>query len=63
MGRDDTTHGNGTKILEQDSSVTLGKIPKDKQLTDTDTCWSEETKELMRRADFDDLDIHRGSYS
>lgn len=41
----DTTHGKGTKILEQDSFVILGKIPKSKQVTVTDTGWSEETRE------------------
>lgn len=59
----DTTHRKETKILEQDSSVILGKIPKDKQVTVTDTGWSAETKERMRRAGFDDMDVLRASYS
>lgn len=48
---------------EQDTFVTIGKIPEDEQITVTDTGWSEETKERMRQAGYDDMDMIRAWYS
>lgn len=48
---------------EQETFVTIGKIPEDEQITFTDTGWSEETKERMRQAGYDDMDMIRAWYS
>ena len=48
---------------EQEISVTIGKIPEDEQITVADTGWSEETKERMRQAGYDDMDMIRAWYS
>lgn len=48
---------------EQDTFVTIGKLPEDEQITVTDTGWSEETKERMRQAGYDDMDMIRAWYS
>ena len=48
---------------EQDTFVTIGKIPEDEQITVTDTGWSEETKERMRQAGYDDMDMILAWYS
>lgn len=48
---------------EQDTFVTIGKIPEDGQITVADTGWSEETKERMRQAGYDDMDMIRAWYS
>ena len=48
---------------EQETFVTIGKIPEDEQITVADTGWSEETKERMRQAGYDDMDMIRAWYS
>lgn len=48
---------------EQDTFVTIGKLPEEEQITVTDTGWSEETKERMRQAGYDDMDMIRAWYS
>lgn len=48
---------------EQDTFVTIGKVPEDEQITVTDTGWSEEAKERMRQSGYDDMDMIRAWYS
>lgn len=48
---------------EQNTFVTIGKLPEDEQITVTDIGWSEETKERMRQAGYDDMDMIRAWYS
>ena len=48
---------------EQETFVTIGKIPEGEQITVADTGWSEETKERMRQAGYDDMDMIRAWYS
>ncbi|WP_165067591.1 hypothetical protein [Desulfovibrio sp. ZJ200] len=48
---------------EQETFVTIGKIPEDEQITVADTGWSEETRERMRQAAYDDMDMIRAWYS
>ena len=48
---------------EKDTFVIIGKIPEDEQITVTDTGWSEEDKERMRQAGYDDMDMIRAWYS
>ncbi len=48
---------------EQDTFVTIGKLPEDKQVTIADTGWSDETREHMRQAGYDDMDMIRAWYS
>ncbi len=48
---------------EQDTFVTIGKIPEDEQITVADTGWNEEEKEHMRHAGYDDMDMIRAWYS
>lgn len=48
---------------EQNTFVTIGKLPEDEQITVADTGWSEETKERMRQAGYDDMDMIRAWYS
>ena len=43
--------------------ITIGKLPKDAQLTTKDSGWSEEEKERMRQAGYDGVDIIRAWYS
>lgn len=52
-----------SQVTEQNTFVTIGKIPEDEQITVTDTGWSEETKERMRQAGYDDMDMIRAWYS
>ena len=51
------------QFQEQDTFVTIGKVPEDEQITVTDTGWSEENKERMRQAGYDDMDMIRAWYS
>lgn len=51
------------QVTEQNTFVTIGKLPEDEQITVTDTGWSEETKERMRQAGYDDMDMIRAWYS
>ena len=47
----DTIHSPKTpQPSEQNTFVTIGKVPEDEQITLTDTGWSEETRERMRLA-------------
>ncbi len=48
---------------EQDTFVTIGNVSEDEQITVADTGWSEETKERMRLAGYDDMDMIRAWYS
>lgn len=60
----DTIHSMKTpQVTEQNTFVTIGKIPEDEQITVANTGWSEETKERMRQAGYDDMDIIRAWYS
>lgn len=51
------------QVTEQNTFVTIGKLPEEEQITVTDTGWSEETKERMRQAGYDDMDMIRAWYS
>ncbi len=60
----DTIHSRKSpQFQEQDTFVTIGKVPEDEQITVADTGWSEETKERMRQAGYDDMDMIRAWYS
>ena len=48
---------------EQNTFVTIGKVTEDEQITVADTGWSEETKERMRQAGYDDMDMIGAWYS
>lgn len=45
------------------TSVVIGTLLEDAQVTTTDTGWSEEEKERMRQAGFDGVDMVRAWYS
>lgn len=56
----DTMHSvESLQFQEQDTFVTIGKVPEDEQITVADTGWSEETRERMRQAGYDDMDMIR----
>ncbi len=60
----DTIHSvKSPQSPEQDTFVTIGNIPEDDQITVADTGWSEETRERMRLAGYDDMDMIRAWYS
>ena len=60
----DTIHSmKSTQSPEQDTFVTIGNIPENEQITVADTGWSEETRERMRQAGYDDMDMIRAWYS
>ena len=60
----DTIHSPKTpQPSEQNTFVTIGKVPEDEQITLTDTGWSEETKARMRLAGYDDMAMIRAWYS
>lgn len=44
-------------------SITIGELPKDAQVTIQDTGWSEEEKDRMRQAGYDNMDMVRAWYS
>lgn len=46
-----------------DVCISIGKIEKESQMTSGDTGWSEEEKERMRQAGYDDMDVIRAWYS
>ena len=48
---------------EQNTFVTIGKVPEDEQIPVADTGWNEETRERMRQAGYDDMDMIRAWYS
>lgn len=56
-----TTASDSTGARE--TSITIGKLLEDAQVTTTDTGWSEEEKERMRQAGFDGVDMIRAWYS
>ncbi|MEI3479614.1 MAG: hypothetical protein V8Q84_11610 [Bilophila sp.] len=47
---------------EQNTFVTIGKVTEDEQITVADTGWKE-TREHMRQAGYDDMDMIRAWYS
>ena len=51
----DTIHSRKTSQSPEQGYFRLGKIPEDGQITVADTGWSEETKERMRQAGYDDM--------
>ncbi len=51
------------QTTEKDIRVIIGKISEDEQITVADTGWSEETKDCMRQAGYDDMDMIRAWYS
>lgn len=60
----DTIHSkNLSQSQEQDTFVTIGKIPEGEQITVADTGWDEEAKERMRQAGYDDMDMILAWYS
>lgn len=60
----DTIHAvKSPQFQEQDTFVSIGKIPKDEQITIADTGWSDETREHMRQAGYGDMDMIRAWYS
>lgn len=60
----DTIHSmKSPQSPEQDTFVTIGNIPENEQITVVDTGWSEETRERMRQAGYDDMDMIRAWYS
>ena len=48
---------------EQNTFVTIGKVTEDEQITVADTGWNEETREHMRQAGYDDMDMIQAWYS
>lgn len=54
---------NEDTIADRNIYVSIGKIEEESQITTNDTGWSEEEKEHMRQAGYDDMDIIRTWYS
>ena len=50
-------------MSDRDVRISIGKIEGEAQVTSNDTGWSEEEKERMRQAGYDDMDIIRAWYS
>ena len=48
---------------DREVCISIGKIEGEAQVTSNDTGWSEEEKERMRQAGYDDMDIIREWYS
>lgn len=48
---------------DHDTCVSVGKIQEESQITTKDTGWSEEEKEQMQEAGYDDMDMIRAWYS
>lgn len=48
---------------DHDICISIGKIGEESQITSKDTGWSEEEKERMRQAGYDDMDMIRAWYS
>lgn len=44
---------------DREVCISIGKIEGEAQVTSNDTGWSEEEKERMRQAGYDDMDIIR----
>lgn len=51
------------KVEVENISITIGELPKDAQVTIQDTGWSEEEKDRMRQAGYDNMDMVRAWYS
>ena len=49
--------------VDREVCISIGKIEGEAQVTSNDTGWSEEEKERMRQAGYDDMDIIREWYS
>ncbi len=54
---------NEDAMNDHDICVSIGKIEEESQITIRDTGWSEEEKEHMRQAGYDDMDMIRAWYS
>lgn len=50
-------------MTDRDACISIGKIEGEAQVTSNDTGWSEEEKERMRQAGYDEMDIIRAWYS
>lgn len=50
-------------MTDCDVCISIGKREGGTQVTSNDTGWSEEEKERMRQAGYDDMDIIRAWYS
>lgn len=47
----------------ENMSITIGELPAEAQVTIQDTGWSEEEKDRMRQAGYDNIDMVRAWYS
>ena len=54
---------NKDTIIDRDIYVSIGKIEEESQITTNDTGCSEEEKEHMRQAGYDNMDMIRAWYS
>ena len=54
---------NENPMTELDVRISIGKIEEESQITTNDTGWTEEEKDRMRQAGYDDLDMIRAWYS
>ena len=54
---------NENPMTELDVRISIGKIEEESQITTNDTGWSEEEKDRMRQAGYDDMDMIRAWYS
>lgn len=54
---------NENAMTDHDICVSIGKMEEESQITTNDTGWSEEEKECMRQAGYDDMDMIRAWYS
>lgn len=50
-------------MTDRDVCISIGEIEGEAQVTSKDTGWSDEEKERMRQAGYDDMDIIRAWYS
>ena len=48
---------------DHEGYVSIGKMEEESQITTGDTGWTEEEKERMRQAGYDDMDMIRAWYS
>lgn len=58
-----TTSTSTPHSTEKDVYIATGTILEDEQITTADTGWSEEEKDRMRQAGYDDVDMIRAWYS
>ena len=54
---------NENPINDYDVRISIGKIEEESQITTNDTGWTEEEKDRMRQAGYDDMDMIRAWYS